>query len=60
MGWDGNGLAQGIDPLKVYFVIHSLITPFISKDVEICSPVDKPLGVLVFVCEVFLANSFVW
>ncbi len=45
--------------LKVHFVIHSLIPPFFSKKVEIFTS-EEAFRYIMFVCKIFLANSFVW
>ncbi len=47
------------DALKVHFVIHSLIPPFISKKVGIFIPVEA-FRYIMFVLKIFLANLLVW
>ncbi len=62
-GADGNlyviwETAYSVKGLKVHFVIHSLIL-FSSKKVEIFTSA-KAFRYTMFVCKIFLANSFVW
>ncbi len=45
--------------LKVHFVIHSLNPYFPSTEVEIFTSVEA-FKYIMFVCKIFLANSFVW
>ncbi len=44
--------------LKVHFVIHNLIPSFISKKVQIFTPVEA-FRYKMLLCKIFCANSFV-
>ncbi len=48
--------STGIAHLKVHFVIHSLIPPFFSKEVEIFSSAEA-FRYIMFVYKIFIANS---
>ncbi len=45
--------------LKVHFVIHSPIPPFYLKTVDIFTSAEV-FRYIMFVCKIFLANSFAW
>ena len=43
---------------KVHFVVHSLIPPFSTRKVEIFTS-SEAFRYIMYVCRIFLANSFV-